>query len=761
MKQHRSWHLIGALAVVGLAFALPNPVRSAEYSVHVVEPAITNHVILAGEPLPPVCQPAASIRLSACRGEYEPASFVVTASQPLEAVRVEVGQLRGPGGEWPQSAVDVRLVKEVSRGIISGGARIPTLLVHDDNFLLLEPAPTETDPAAVRLATRGPVMCDAAELQAVDIAQRRQFWITVRVPDHAEAGTYTTVLRLAPANAEAMELTLDVEVYTFDLLDPMLEYSIYYPAYLSDQWTSFGRITEAQYEAELRNMLAHGLDNPDIYDDAKRERVVELRRRAGMQPRVLYHTGHRALYTDRPLTEEEKRANQQYVRDINAWAAARGFDEVYLAGPDEWWGELLRRAHDSYLSVHEAGGKSYVACRPDFWELVGDVLHRPVVHIGTPQGRMEQYVRETQGYTPLEQMRNADEIAAVGAAALERLTHDTEVQQVISGVHRLGRKIYCYTTYQHPLPDFQRLSHGLGLWRLGFDGNKDWAYTHIGGDKLNQSLGFAMVFRTENGVLDTLHWEGFREGVDDVRYLTTLLDVLGRAAGRYPEDPLVAETAAWIQSIDVFQGDLEVIRREMAQRIVALLDLGPRKLSPEEALAGVAVESIQVMPLSEPWRWKMDPQNRGIDEAWFARDFDDSDWQPMRTDTKDKGWGSAVGYGWYRNELPLTAEQDASAQYAYLHFGACDEDAWVYVNGQEVLEHSCQTMGLLNSQIWLRRFVVPLTGVELSGDDLLAVRVYNREAMGGIWKPVHLVLSPEELTDQQVQAMVDSRSAEP
>ena len=42
-------------------------------------------------------------------------------------------------------------------------------------------------------------------------------------------------------------------------------------------------------------------------------------------------------------------------------------------------------------------------------------------------------------------------------------------------------------------------------------------------------------------------------------------------------------------------------------------------------------------------------------------------------------------------------------------------------------------------------FVVPLADVELRGSDLLAVRIMNGEAMGGIWKPVHLVVSDQEL----------------
>ncbi len=98
--------------------------------------------------------------------------------------------------------------------------------------------------------------------------------------------------------------------------------------------------------------------------------------------------------------------------------------------------------------------------------------------------------------------------------------------------------------------------------------------------------------------------------------------------------------------------------------------------------------------------------------------------------------------------------QAAKRKFKYLHFGACDEDAWIYLNGQQVFEHSCDTTGLLRRQIWVTPFVAPLTGVELRGRDPLTVRVYSCMGMGGIWKPVHLVLSDQELNDQQVKGVV-------
>ncbi|MDP6153191.1 MAG: hypothetical protein QF785_07425 [Phycisphaeraceae bacterium] len=744
--------IAGILGIIAMATTLATASHAADYTVHIVEPAVTDHMILPDGPLPPVCRKATAMELAACRGEYEPASFVVTASKPLEAVRIDVEPLSGPGASWPRQAVDVRVVKEYycKQGPLGlGRAALPTLLVHDETFLAIEPDPTPENPNKMKNVARGQVR-DTPGLEPVSIERRKQFWLTVHVPEDAEPGTYRTVVRIVPRNSEASELTLQVQVYPFTLLPPMLEYSIYYPVKLvpegsqdwrSGKWTGDGGgafITPEQYIAECRNMLAHGLTNPNIYggprpgpdgslDFGPLAEILDLRESVGMRPKILYLVGHPLQFTDRPLSAQERRLNQDQVRQINDWTRARGYDEVFFMAADEWGGEQLMAERDSMESVREAGGKIFTAVSTDFFELVGDLLDRPVL--------------------------NAQD------AASEPDGHRKPIDQV----HRLGNKIF---TYMNPpagviLPELQRRNEGLGLWRLGFDGTMNWAYMHIlGGGLVEQPLHYAKVFRVDGGVLDTLHWEGWREGVDDVRYLTTLADALLRARGRFRDDPLISETDEWINKMELAtNGGLDAIRREMARRIIALMDLGDNKLAPEETLAGIDRKRVELMVFPEPWRFKMAAEYQGIREKWFDPATDDSQWGPMQvgsegTQETGGGWGTQPGFGWYRTELPLTAH-DARRKFKYLHFGACDEDTWIYLNGRQVFEHSCDTTGLLRRQIWVTPFVAPLTGAEVRGRDLLAVRVYSSTGMGGIWKPVHLILSDQPLSDQQVKALVE------
>ena len=776
-----------------------------DYTVHVVEPAVTNHMILQDGPLPPVCKKATTMKISACRGEYEAASFVVTASKSLEGVMVEVGPVSGPGVAWPADAVDIRVVKEIRRLHAIPGM-VPTLLVHDDSFLdtgsssrKVEGAVTAVNEAGFLVDAAAPPsgkyklngeLRDTPELQPVNIAKRRQFWITVHVPGFAPPGNYKTTLRVVPNNAAPTELTLQIHVYPFELQSPMIEYSLYYPAYIvgddEPNWRNGGkwsRITEEQYIAECKNMISHGVTNPNIYagvgirpdgtpDYSHIEKYLAAREKAGMGPWLpLYLSSSAAEPVSRTLTEDEKKDRIRIVREVKEWGRQRGYPDVYWIGLDEAWGDWMARERDSFQAIKDGGGKVFVATGVMFPDLVGDSLQCPVL-MSPLAGQVSAAV---QKYPADEAVRNAAKIAS--SVDLNIMNTLDVYQKCIDTTHRAGNKIFVYMNPPAgvPLPELQRRCEGLGLWRAGIDGTMTWAYIHIDGEPLNQTMGWSKAMRVEGGVLDTLYWEGFREGVDDVRYLTTLLHALSRAQGRFPGDPLVGETQAWLSKVDINGGDLDTIRREMARRIIALQDLGYKLLSAEEALATVDVDKAKVVAFPELWRFKLLAEteavmtglnvpdvDQGMREKWFDPATDDSQWSSVKvgtgyTRTAGGGWGNKPGFGWYRTEIPLTPK-DVKRKFKYLYFEACDEDAWVYVNGKLVFEHSSETTGLLPEHIWLTPFVAPLADVKLRGNDLLAVRVMNRSDMGGIWKPVRLILSDQELTTQQIKALVETKT---
>jgi hypothetical protein len=108
-----------------------------------------------------------------------------------------------------------------------------------------------------------------------------------------------------------------------------------------------------------------------------------------------------------------------------------------------------------------------------------------------------------------------------------------------------------------------------------------WAYIHIWSKTVrpddpaikDNGIGISpnsFVLRGPEGPLDTLSWEGYREGYDDARYLATLQDAIARAKAAGKHVDFLAQTQRWLDNITV-DADLDAWRREMARRTEALL----------------------------------------------------------------------------------------------------------------------------------------------------------------------------------------------
>lgn len=73
-------------------------------------------------------------------------------------------------------------------------------------------------------------------------------------------------------------------------------------------------------------------------------------------------------------------------------------------------------------------------------------------------------------------------------------------------------------------------------------------------------------------MVDSLQWEGFREGVDDVRYVTLLQNLLGEAEERSAHNEEAREVRAWLADLDLGQ-DLDEVRADLCQKILQLREI--------------------------------------------------------------------------------------------------------------------------------------------------------------------------------------------
>lgn len=153
-------------------------------------------------------------------------------------------------------------------------------------------------------------------------------------------------------------------------------------------------------------------------------------------------------------------------------------------------------------------------------------------------------------------------------------------------------------------------------------------------------------------------------------------------------------------------------------------------------------EIIGQLPLD--WRLRWDPQEVGQAEGWFDPAIDDAGWlpvsvksawekQPVGAAWREEHGRDYDGLAWYRVEFDMP--EALRGRRVFLLFGAVDEAATVWVNGQLVGEHP-----FVNEADWITPFVMEFTDAARFGEaNTVVVLVEDRSGAGGVWRPVLLV----------------------
>jgi len=150
--------------------------------------------------------------------------------------------------------------------------------------------------------------------------------------------------------------------------------------------------------------------------------------------------------------------------------------------------------------------------------------------------------------------------------------------ELVPKVHGVGGLILSYGNPQAGVekPDTYRRNYGLRLWAAGYDGSMNYEYQSCGdhpwddfggsGDYRNHTFAYPGTPKP----IDTIQWEGWREGVDDVRYVATLERAVADADLIDTHPGLLMEAHALLASIDG-EGDLYRTRARVVDMIRRLL----------------------------------------------------------------------------------------------------------------------------------------------------------------------------------------------
>jgi hypothetical protein len=470
--------------------------------------------------LPTIGAIAADLEISACRSETEPACFAVHALGELENLTLEISDLEGPG-TIPSAAVDPFILKVWYRsGFYSGDPNgrwlLKELLLKDDDLVRVDTdaqhnyvrstAEDGTEeyllcsgPTSENLDGLRPVEPDTLQPVTVPAGTTKLFWLTVRVPDDADGGDYTGDVTLRWSGGRSHRIPLRLTVHDFDLPPSPQIHSVFSRSRLSpnpdpnDVNTEY--VSVERYEREIRNQVAHGVLNPNSYDGLKRLRpALEARRRAGVATDkffcvdLSYHVGL--------AVKEGEEGRRKLKERIANWLSVLrefGYEEMYVMGKDEARGHYLAAERPAIEAIHEAGAKVWAAATHETtFGIIGDVMD---------------------------------------LAVMAGISKPFESKQW----HAAGKEVFQYggpmTEWDHA--ENYRRNCGLVLWKHDYDGMMHYAYRHgmghVWNDFDHERRDHSFVLPTIGGLIDTVPWEGVREGIDDTRYAAALVEAIDKA----------------------------------------------------------------------------------------------------------------------------------------------------------------------------------------------------------------------------------------
>ena len=223
-------------------------------------------------------------------------------------------------------------------------------------------------------------------------------------------------------------------------------------------------------------------------------------------------------------------SDPEAVKRVVELAVSRGIPGVYFYGIDEATGERLTSQRPQWEAARRAGGKVFVAGYATNFDLgMGDIQDL-LICWGQPR-----------------------------ASEAERW-------------HSVGHKIWCYCNPQGGIenPEVYRRNFGLLLWKANHDGAATFSFQAAAGNAWNdfddpKQRDFMFAYPTIDGVIDTLAWEGYREGVDDIRYATTMVLAIreARESGNREAGGTALAAERWL-------ADLDTVRQEMVDFILRL-----------------------------------------------------------------------------------------------------------------------------------------------------------------------------------------------
>ena len=543
------------------------------------------------------------VRIVAAKDEFEPASFVVRADADLGKVAFALSELKTDDGKaFPAKDLDLKFVKvwyQNKNGWFSyfgdtGGFKlIPELLVNDEDLIRVDtekvanyarlvgadgtvtekwinpPATMDKMPSVKSFRSfdtffpMRPDFRDAETLQPVRLGkdESKQFFLTAHVRKETPAGVYRGEIGLKTRDGRRVAVVpVEIKVMDFALpkpkcyADPTMDFWVCFYSYISLDYLKVYNggdmeLAKKQMEAVFRNQVEHGQDmhwfryglasGADMLDGGARQEeflcTLEAMKTAGMRTKPLV-----GWITSLGLS---KKGDEATIANAKAAAAKLdsliGHHDVYIGYGDEPGVPNLTNAHRRVERLcQEAGLKFILACGQHSFRKNGHLLD----------------------------WHNASE--------------PPEDSTMPSLWNKIGNGKRCaWYAAQHvgaEDPAFNRRQNGLLCWLSGYSALCNYAH-HFGpyNDDTTTYKPMVYAYGISSGVLDTLQWKGFREGIDDIRYATLMVSLAREAerSGALATRRLGMKALQYLALVNGQADDLNAVRMEMINYIKQLKEV--------------------------------------------------------------------------------------------------------------------------------------------------------------------------------------------
>lgn len=519
--------------------------------------------------------------------EYEPGSFVIYPLKDLGKVRFTLSEFKTKGGKvFPAANLDLKVVKVWHQNLNGwysyfmdvGQKLTPELLLNDEDLIKVDAKAgqnyarlTEKDgtvhyhwitpPTVIdkcfseggkkdsgSFASMRENFHDAETLQPVSLQEGsfKQFFLTAHTPKGQAPGIYHGTIRLTDAAGKAVGgIPVAIRVLPFDLPEPRTYLDLKKPFLVASYHYLLERhfcelngndtiLAAKQLEAVLADQVRHnqtihmlpGTTPTGRHEDF--DRCLAIMKKVGMRMDPLFGEA---------LTYAEQNFDAKFKYD---WYKKHfGHTNVIFSLSDEPPAEAVISFRPTFRRYQKYPGFEFFIAGGD------NVLFKA----GYSYGWFNDAKAPERRDTP----RRWNEIRDAHLAwyAMQHIGPEN--------------------------PAFNRRQYGMAPYLAGYSAACNYAH-HLG--PYNDTKGWLyrpMVFAygTYDGVIDTLQWEGFREGVDDIRYATLMKTLAAEALKSDNIDLRYAGGQAnqFLALMETDKGNLDSIRGEMILHILKLKEL--------------------------------------------------------------------------------------------------------------------------------------------------------------------------------------------